>query len=132
MMIGRHTLLVMLVQLVTRLPLPPPRPNRGRGRPRFYPDHLFLQALVVMIVRHLHTVNELLTVLDQPTAEMQTLRALLTERERFPTRRTWERRLAALPGWWRICLPRRASFLVIVITTRRRWRPCACSASASW
>jgi hypothetical protein len=102
MMIGQHTLLVMLVQLVTRLPLPPPRPNRGRGRPRFYPDHLSLQALVVMIVRgrplgSMHTVNELLTVLDQPTAEMQTLRALLTERERFPTRRTWEGRLAALP-----------------------------------
>lgn len=96
-MIGQHTLLVTLVQLVDQLPLPAPPPKRERGRPRFYPDHLFLQAVVIMIVRHLHTVNELLTVLDQPTAEMQTLRGLLTHGDRFPTRRTWERRLATIP-----------------------------------
>ncbi len=30
-----------------------------------------------MIVRHLQTVHELLAVLEQPTAEMQALRALL-------------------------------------------------------
>ena len=29
---------------------------------------------------------------------VQQLRALLTEEGRFPTRRTWERRLAALPS----------------------------------
>ena len=50
-----------------------------------------------MIVRHLHTVHELLTVLAQPTAEMQQLRGLLTVDGRFPCRRTWERRLNALP-----------------------------------
>lgn len=50
-----------------------------------------------MIVRHLHTVHELLSVLAQPTAEMQALRLLLTEQERFPTRCTWERRLKAIP-----------------------------------
>jgi hypothetical protein len=39
----------------------------------------------------------LLAVLDQPTAEMQQLRALLSEHGRYPSRRTWERRLRALP-----------------------------------
>jgi len=51
-----------------------------------------------MIVRHLHKVHELLSVLEQPTSEMQTLRALLTENGRYPSRRTWERRLKAIPA----------------------------------
>ena len=50
-----------------------------------------------MIVRHLHTVHALLSVLAQPTLEMQTLRTVLTVDGRFPTRRTWERRLRAIP-----------------------------------
>jgi hypothetical protein len=97
-MIGQTSLLVTLVLLVDRLPLPPPPAKRGRGRPVTYPDRLFLKALVLMIVRHLHKVHELLTVLGQPTAEMRQLRALLVLPDgRFPARRTWERRLAALP-----------------------------------
>ena len=51
-----------------------------------------------MIVCHLHNVHELLAVLDQPTAEMVALRALLTEQGCFPSRRTWERRLKSLPA----------------------------------
>jgi len=62
-----------------------------------YPDRLFLKALVIMIVRHLHNVHELLSVLAQPTAEMRRLREGLSEQGQFPTRRTWERRLKALP-----------------------------------
>jgi len=62
-----------------------------------YSDRLFLKALIIMLVRHLRKVHELLTVLAEPTAEMQTLRALLTEKGRYPTRRTWERRLKAMP-----------------------------------
>ena len=96
-MIGQVSLLVMLVKLVDRVPTPPPPAKRGRGRPKVYADRLFLKALVIMIVRHLHTVHELLTVLAQPTPEMQLLRTLLTEHGRLPARRTWERRLAALP-----------------------------------
>ncbi len=96
-MVGHSSLLVTLVLLVDRIPAPPPPARRSRGAPRFYPDRLFLKALVIMIVRHLHTVHELLAVLEQPTPEMQTLRALLTHDGRFPTRRTFERRLAALP-----------------------------------
>ncbi len=96
-MIGQVSLLVMLVKLVDRVPAPPPPPKRGRGRPKVYTDRLFLKALVIMIVRRLHSVHELLTVLDQPTPEMQLLRTLLSEQGKFPCRRTWERRLAALP-----------------------------------
>ncbi len=97
-MIGQVSLLVRLVQLIDRLPPLPPPPKRGPGRPKVYPDHLFLKALVIMIVRRLHTVHELLAVLEQPTPEMQLLRAQLTEQGKFPARRTWERRLQALPA----------------------------------
>jgi hypothetical protein len=96
-MIPQESLLVTLVKLVDRIPTPPPPAKRKRGKPKFYPDHLFLKALVIMIVRHLHHVHEFLSVLEQPTAEMQTLRALLTEQGRYPCRRTWERRLKAIP-----------------------------------
>lgn len=97
-MIANEPLLVTLVRLIDRLPVPPLPPKRGRGRPRTSPDRLFLKALVVMIVRHLHKVHELLTALDQPTAERAQLRAVMVLPDgRFPSRRTWERRLAALP-----------------------------------
>ncbi|HEX2185590.1 MAG TPA: transposase, partial [Chloroflexota bacterium] len=72
-------------------------PRRRRGRPTVYSDRLFLKALVIMIVRHLAQVHTLLAVLDEPTPEMRRLRALLTEGGRFPARRTWERRLRAVP-----------------------------------
>src|SRR5262245_36187749 len=96
-MIEQESLLVTLVRLVDRIPLPPPPAKRPRGRPKTYPDRLFLKALVIMIVRHLHTVHELLTVLEQDTPEMRNLRELLTIEAQFATRRTWERRLVALP-----------------------------------
>lgn len=87
--------LVALLNLVDRIPLPeaPPR----RGRPPVYADRLFLKALVIMIVRRLPKVQTFLSVLDQPTAEMAHVRALLTEQGRFPSRRTWERRLSQIP-----------------------------------
>ncbi len=96
-MVPQDSLLVILVQLVDRLPMPPQPSKRGRGHPKVYSDRLFLKALVIMIVRHLHKVNELLSVLAQPTAEMAMLRALLYEQGSFPSRRTWERRLKAIP-----------------------------------
>jgi len=95
-MILQASLLVTLVMLVDLLPQPPPPPAK-RGRPKVYSDCLFLKALVIMIIRHLHKVHELLRVLEQPTPEMQKLRSLLTEKGRYPTRRTWERRLKGLP-----------------------------------
>jgi hypothetical protein len=96
-MILQDALLVTLVKLVDCLPMPPQPSKRGRGHPTVYTDRLFLKAVVIMIVRHLHKVNELLSVLAQPTAEMATLRALLHEQGSFPSRRTWERRLRAIP-----------------------------------
>jgi hypothetical protein len=96
-MVLQDALLVTLVKLVDALPTPTLPTKRGRGHPKFYPDRLFLKALVIMIVRHLHTVHELFCVLAQPTTEMTTLRQLLMEQESFPSRRTWERRLKALP-----------------------------------
>jgi hypothetical protein len=96
-MVLQVSLLVTVVQLVDCLPMPKPPTKRGRGHPKVYSDRLFLKALVIMIVRHLHTVHELLSVLAQPTAEMAKLRQLLTEQESFPARRTWERRLKAIP-----------------------------------
>ena len=95
-MVPETSVLVGLVLLVDGLPLPPPRPRR-RGRPAVYSDRVFLKALVIMIVRRLPKVHLLLSVLDEPTPEMQRLRALRTEQGRYPTRRTWERRLRAIP-----------------------------------
>lgn len=97
-MIEQETLLVILVHLIDRLPMPAASGQRKRGRPQTYSERLFLTALVIMIVRHLHTVHELLSVLAEPTAEMRTLHPLLTVDERLPTRRTCERHLRAVPA----------------------------------
>jgi Transposase DDE domain len=103
-MIGQTSLLVTLVPLVDRLPLPPLPAKRGRGRPVTYPDRRFLKALVVMIVRHLHKVHELLTVLGQPTAEMGQLRALLVLPETPPAQiGGLGRHLVALLRPWATC-----------------------------
>lgn len=95
-MVPETSVLVALVLLVDRIPLPPAR--RRRGRPAVYPDRLFLKVLVIMIVRRLPKVGSLLAVLEQPTPEMQRLRTLLHENGRYPTRRTFERRLKAIPS----------------------------------
>ena len=88
-------LLLALLGLIERLPMPAPLKKWGRGRPNRYTDRLFLKALVIMIVRHLHQVHELLAVLQQPG--LQSVRQKLLENGRFPSRRTFARRLARLP-----------------------------------
>ena len=50
-MVSQDSLLVTLVNLVDRLPMPALPAKRGRGHPQVYPDRLFLKALVIMIVR---------------------------------------------------------------------------------
>jgi hypothetical protein len=60
---------------------------------------LIVKALVIMVIRRLYTAYSLLAFLEQDTALTQALRDLLrTEEGRFPSRRTWERRLKALPA----------------------------------
>lgn len=98
-MVPQSSLLLALVDLIDAIPSPPePRRERARGgRPPVYSDRLFLKALVVMVVRNVSTVGGLVAMLEQPSWEMAALRARLSERGRFPSRRTWERRLAAMP-----------------------------------
>jgi hypothetical protein len=95
-MVSQISLLVLLVDLVDAIPSPAVAPRRGR--PATYPDRLFLKALVIMLARNVTTVSGLIAILEQPTWEMQALRARLTEHGRFPSRRTCERRLATLPS----------------------------------
>lgn len=96
-MIPQPSRLIGLVQLVDQVPVPcAPSGKRGRGRPPVYDQRLFLKALVIMQVRKLSCVGELLAVLKEPTQEMQTLKHLLTKQGLYPSRRTFERRLAAL------------------------------------
>src|SRR5713101_7589077 len=97
-MISGGSILVSLVCLVDHLPFPPSPVRRKRGRPQTYSDRLLMKALVVMIIRRLHTAWALLAFLHQEDPVVQPLRAVLTEEGRVPTRRTWERRLAALPS----------------------------------
>jgi hypothetical protein len=93
----QKSLLVSLVVLIDRLPWPPELTHRPRGRPKTYSDRLMVKALVIMIIRRLYTAYALLAFLEQDDAVAEQLRPVLTEHGFFPTRRTWERRLAALP-----------------------------------
>ena len=96
-MVHDTPLLVRLMTLSGDLPLLPRPPGpRPCGRPIVYGDRLFLKALVVMVVRRLTTVHGLLAVLAEP--DMALVRARLTLADgRYPSRRTWERRLGTLP-----------------------------------
>jgi hypothetical protein len=119
-MVPQVSLLVVLVDLVDAVPSPPSA--QRRGHPPIYPDRLFLKALVIMLVRGVPTVGGLLVILAQPTAEMQALRARLTEGGPFPARRTWERRLKVLPATLpaRIGCPGRA-----LVALLGPWEACA-------
>lgn len=98
-MVPQESLLILLVGLIDLIPVPPAPAQRKRGHPKTYPDRLFLKALVVMILQQVHTPSGLLAILAQPTAEMQRLRQDLSlPNGRFACRRTWERRLASIPG----------------------------------
>ena len=96
-MLQQTSLLVSLVVLIDRLPWPLKPTPRPRGHPKTYSDRLVMKALVIMIVRRLYTAYALLTFLDQDDAVAVQLRPLLREYGRFPSRRTWEHRLAVLP-----------------------------------
>ncbi len=96
-MINGDSILVSLVCLVDSLPFPLPPARHQRGRPQTYSEQLLVKALLVMIIRRLYTAWALLAFLHQADPVVAQLRPLLTEHGQFPSRRTWERRLAALP-----------------------------------
>ena len=97
-MLHQKPLLVIFELLVDRIPMPTPPKKRKRGRPKVYPDGLIVKALVIMIIRRLYSAYSLLAFLEQDTVLTSELRSLLTdEKGRFPSRRTWERRLQVLP-----------------------------------
>jgi hypothetical protein len=96
-MLRHRSVLVSLVLLIDRLPWPPKPGKRRRGHPQTYSDRLIVKALVIMIIRRLYTAYALLAFLEQDDPLPQQLRPLLYEQGRFPSRRTWERRLAILP-----------------------------------
>ncbi len=97
-MITEVPLLVILVKLVDQIPLPSQPQNRSWGRPKTYPDRLIVKALVVMVIRRVYSAYDLLAFLEQDTPLTRELRPLLSLPDgRFASRRTWERRLQALP-----------------------------------
>lgn len=94
-MVPDATPLLTLLALIDTIPLPAAEPSR-RGHPPVFGERLFLKGVVVMVLKRVTTVHGLLAVLEQDTSEMHQVRQLLTEGGRFPSRRTWERRLAAI------------------------------------
>ena len=96
-MLHQTSILVRLVSLVDFIPLPPPPKKRKPGRPRDYSDRLILKALLIMIIRRLYSAYALLSFLEQDDEVSKELKQLLHENGSFPTRRTLERRLKALP-----------------------------------
>jgi len=94
----QEPLLVILIKLVDGIPTPPAPRQRPRGRSKTYPDILIVKALIVMVARRLYSASALLSFLEQDTSLTRQLGQLLTLPDgQFPSRRTWERRLAALP-----------------------------------
>lgn len=92
----RDDALSLLLALVNNMALPDPTLKTKVGRKQHYPDRLFIKAAVIMTLKRLNKVFELLTVLNEPTHLMHTLRQHLSQHDQMPTRRTFERRLAAL------------------------------------
>ena len=120
-MVQSEPLLVTLVRLVDAIPEPPAPKQRKRGRPKVYADRLIIKALIIMIMRRLYTATSLLNFLEQETALTQQLRVLLIQDDRFPARRTWERRLKALPD----TLPQQIGCLGRLLVERLHpWQDC--------
>jgi hypothetical protein len=126
-MVPQDSLLILLVGLVDLIPTPPEPIQRKRGRSKTYPDKFFLKALVIMIVRQVHTPFGLLAILAQPSAEMQALRQQLTlPSGKFACRRTWERRLATIPS----TLPAQIACLgCFLLDSLGLWAQAACAAA---
>jgi Transposase DDE domain len=96
-MLQKEPLLVIFLKMVDRIPMSKQSQERKRGRPYVYSDSLMVKALIIMIVKRLYSAYSLLAFLEQGTIETEQLKGLLRENGQFPSRRTWERRLARLP-----------------------------------
>ncbi len=94
-MIRKNSLVVTLILLVDEMPAPKEAPRRGR--PKIYSDRLILKSLIIMVLKRFTRVHELWIFLNQPQEESMRIRFLLSEQGRFPSRRTFERRLKKLP-----------------------------------
>ena len=97
-MLTPGSILVSLRWLVEQIPTPPPPVKRQRGRQEFYSDKLLVKALIVMMMRRLSTAYALRSLLEQDDPVAHQIRPLLTEHGRFPTRRTWDRRVEKRPA----------------------------------
>lgn len=95
-MVADASVLPTLLTLVDRIPFPPSA-TPAIGRPPVYSPRLIVKALVVMVLKRWYRVGTFYAAVTQPTPEMRQLRAHLTEDGRFPSRRTWDRRLGDLP-----------------------------------
>lgn len=76
-MLSRGPLLVALVKLVDRLPVPEAPRKHARGCPKVYTDRVISKALV--IIRRLYSAYSLLAFLDQDTDLTRALRAEPTD-----------------------------------------------------
>lgn len=95
-MISRDALLVRLLSLVDQVPLPSEYRQRRRGRPYVYPTRLIIKLWLVMAFRRIRSGYALWCFLAQPVPEVVMLRQALFHGGPMPSRRTIERRLAAL------------------------------------
>src|SRR5688500_14844112 len=76
-----------------------------------------VKALVIMVIRRLYTAYALLAFPEQDDAVAKQLPPLLPEQGRFPSRRTWERRLAQLPQSLPGLIGYGGRYLVVVLQT---------------
>jgi hypothetical protein len=96
-MLRQKSGLVTLVQRLEAWPWPSAPAQRARGRPQTAAERLLVKALVIMMTRRLATAYAWLPFRTQAELAAQQRRPLVPAHGRLPTRRTWERRLAALP-----------------------------------
>ena len=64
-MLQREPLLVTLLKMVDRLPMPQQPAKRKRGRPYVYSERLMIKALLIMSIKRLYSAYALLAYLDQ-------------------------------------------------------------------
>lgn len=99
-MVAESEPLVDLLTLVVGIRLPDVQPRRGR--PEVYAAHLFLKALVVMLVRRVWTAHGLLAILAEPTPQVAPVRAWRSggSGKRAAGLRYWSTLPAGAPGTW--------------------------------